>query len=332
VITSSSWRTPYSKLWRVGGQWEEQAIFREEEYLEFSHLSQDKMVGTQADGVATIYDVATGQQTCILKPTTYNSYSRNRATFDPTDSLVLSDGVLWDYRDPKVIHKFDKLNQTLSGAFHPNGLEIISNTEIWDIRTFHLLRTVPQLDQCQIVFNNTGDIIFGIHLEQELEDETYFEKSFKTFEASDYSLISTVNTRKGVLGLCTSRDDLSLAVVEQVQGDTTESVVRLYDVGCVRMEEEDQEDDGEDDDGGQDNDDDSDSDGGPGLDDWGLPIPMFSDVDDMSGSGTGSEDDGDDEVDLDDDEDLAESVTVEDGDEDDDNSWEDIDVEEEVGG
>ena len=59
-----------------------------------------------------------------------------RATFDPTDELILSDGVLWDYRAPKEIHKFDKLNQTLSGVFHPNGLEIISNTEVGGEQTY----------------------------------------------------------------------------------------------------------------------------------------------------------------------------------------------------
>jgi len=341
VITSSSWRTPFSKLWHNGDVFEEQFEFRDEEYLEFSKLNQEKMVGTQVDGVATIYEVATGQQVRLLKPTSSNAYSRNRATFDPTDELILSDGVLWDHRVPREIHKFDKLNQTLSGVFHPNGLEIISNTEVWDIRTFHLLRTVPQLDQCQIVFNNSGDVIFGINLEQELEDETHFEKSFKTFEASDYSLISTVDTRKSVLGLCTSRDDLSLAVVEQFQGDATESVVRLYDIGRLRAEEEDQEDDADDEDGGQDDDDgdDSDSDGSrSGIldDDWGLPISLFSDGEDLSGSGSGtpSEDDLEEVDEVDDlDDDLADSVTVENVDDDDDeNSWEDIEVEEEVGG
>merc|ERR1712059_18176 len=171
--------------------------------------------------------------------------------------------------------------------------------------------------------------IFGINLEQELEDETHFEKSFKTFEASDYSLISTVDTRKSVLGLCTSRDDLSLAVVEQ--GDATESVVRLYDIGRLRAEEEDQEDEGEDEDGGQDDDgdDDSDSDGsrsGALDDDYG---------EDLSGSGSGSPsaDDMEEVDEVDDlDDDLAESVTVENVDDDDENSWEDIEVEEEVGG
>jgi len=37
---------------------------------------------------------------------------------------VLSDGVLWDAIAGKEIHKFDKLNQCVSGTFHPNGLEV----------------------------------------------------------------------------------------------------------------------------------------------------------------------------------------------------------------
>jgi hypothetical protein len=31
----------------------------------------------------------------------------------------------------------------------------------WDLRTYKLLHTVPALDQCQIKFNNKGDVIFG---------------------------------------------------------------------------------------------------------------------------------------------------------------------------
>jgi len=340
VITSSSWRTPYSKLWSVGDFFDEKKQFKDEEYLEFSCLVQDKLVGTQADGVATVYDLHTGQLNRTLKPTSSNSYSRNRATFDPTDDLIMSDGVLWDYRAPKEIHKFDKLNQTLSGVFHPNGLEIISNTEVWDIRTFHLLRTVPQLDQCEIVFNTGGEVIFGTNLEQELEDETKFETAFKTFDATDYSLIATIETRKSVLAVCSSWDDSSLAVVEQGNGECVESVVRLYDVGRLRAEEEDQEDDGEEEDGGPDDDDDSDGSdddiggGDDDGDDWGFPIPLFSDGEDLSGSGSGTPseddlDDPDDDVDADEIDDLADEGGSIAGDDD---SWEDIEVEEEVGG
>ena len=49
-----------------------------------------------------------------------------------------------------------------------------------------------------------------------MEDETKFETAFKTFDSSDYSLIATIETKKSVLGLCSSWDDTSLAVVEQV--------------------------------------------------------------------------------------------------------------------
>lgn len=39
--------------------------------------------------------------------------------------LPPADGVLWDVRTEKEIHKFDKLNQVISGVFHPNGLEVL---------------------------------------------------------------------------------------------------------------------------------------------------------------------------------------------------------------
>jgi len=298
VITSSSWRSPYSKLWSNGEFFTETYQFKDEEYLEFAKMTEDKLVGTRNEGIAAVYDLETGKQVRLLKPTSANAYSRNRACFDPTDELILSDGVLWDYRVSRQIHKFDKLNQTLSGVFHPNGLEIISNTEVWDIRTFHLLRTVPQLDQCQVVFNNTGDIIFGLNLEQETEDETKFETAFKTFEASDYSSIATIETKKSVLGLSTSRHDLMLAVVEQGLVANEESSIRLYDIGRLRAEEEDLEEEEEEEEEELEEDSDSDEGGEGGIDDdndedddddWGFPIPLFSDGDDdLSGSGTGS--------------------------------------------
>lgn len=43
---------------------------------------------------------------------------------------MLNDGVLWDVRASQAIHKFDKFNMNMSGVFHPNGLEVIINTEI----------------------------------------------------------------------------------------------------------------------------------------------------------------------------------------------------------
>ena len=121
-----------------------------------------------------------------------NNYSSNRGTWAPSDSMVLCYCVLWDHKAPTMIHKFDRLNQTLSEISHFGGLEIISNTEVWDVRTFHLLRTVQQLDQCWVLFNVEVSVLFSVMFDE--EDETRFDMSFKIFEANDYSLIGTVAT------------------------------------------------------------------------------------------------------------------------------------------
>ncbi len=262
LLTSSSWRTPYSGLWSLGEFFDSRMTFLEEEYVEFSRLSQDKVIGTKRE-IATVYDLHTQQVVTELKSAGSNLYTKNRATFDPTDDLVLNDGVLYDMRAGKEVHKFDKLNQTLSGVFHPNGLEVVSNSEVWDLRTFHLLKTVAGLDQCQVVFSNSGEIAYGIGLEQEDDEgEGKWDSAFKTFDATDYSSIATIETRRSVLGLCSSQYDLQIAVVENAPLSNPmmeESVVRLYDVGRLRADEEDL--DGDDGDGNDDDEDDG------GLDD-----------------------------------------------------------------
>ena len=78
-----------------------------------------------------VYDTATCHRILTFNdPNSSNNYSKNLATFNPTDDLVLNDGVLWDVSGNRVIHKFDKFNNFVSGVFHPSGLEIIINSEI----------------------------------------------------------------------------------------------------------------------------------------------------------------------------------------------------------
>ena len=191
VLTSSPWRAPYSILWSLGEFFDKKLVFKDDDYAEFSKLNQDKVITTQNE-LATIYDISTGQKIRELKPVISNEYAKNRATFDPSDELVLNDGVLFDMRMSREIRKLDKLNPNLNGVFHPNGLEIVSNTEVWDIRNFHLLRTVPGLDQCQVTFSNNGDIIYGVTLEIETDDGEKYDSAFKTFDSHDYSSIATI--------------------------------------------------------------------------------------------------------------------------------------------
>ena len=95
LLTSGMYRPPFSCLWTVGDFFDLKYAFDEEEYVEFSKTVQDKIVGTKGE-TATVYDVNTGKKLMTLTPSTSNNYSKNRATFDPTDELILSDGVLWD--------------------------------------------------------------------------------------------------------------------------------------------------------------------------------------------------------------------------------------------
>jgi len=285
--------------------------FNDSEYVEFSKLRQDKVIGTDATikEKAVVWDLQSQQIVREFSPQCSNNYTRNQATFNLSDELVLNDGVLYDMRMGREIRKLDKLNQNLNGVFHPNGLEIISSSEIWDIRTFHLLKTVKGLDNCTVTFTNSGDIIYAVGLEQEMAnpDEDTFGSSFKTFDASDYSLIATIETKRAVLGVSPSSNDQQLAVVENpldTTGSSEESIVRLYDVGRHKAEDEDIDDedndddddveDGEEDGIGFDSNDEDGSDDGSSLGSGSSLTDSLSDLEDAVGN-----DDDDLDVDMD---------------------------------
>ncbi|XP_039287323.1 DDB1- and CUL4-associated factor 1 [Nilaparvata lugens] len=245
ILTSSTF-WPLSALWKVDNGFIKQFAMDDDDYVEFSKYRQDKIIGTKSE-TATIYDITTGRKIMTLQPSKSNEYDKNRATFSPTDELVLSDGVLWDINSGKEIHKLDKLNQTLSGVFHPNGLEVVSNTEVWDLRTFHLLRTVSSLDHCEVIFSPTGTAIYAVSLEQETDEESNYESSFKTLDARDYSSIATIDVKKSIYDLAVNRLDTQILIVEN-QGmfeNVQESTVRLYDVGRRRVDEDEVDDEEE---------------------------------------------------------------------------------------
>uniref|UniRef100_A0A4W5Q9W2 DDB1- and CUL4-associated factor 1 n=1 Tax=Hucho hucho TaxID=62062 RepID=A0A4W5Q9W2_9TELE len=305
LLTSASWSYPLSALWGMKSVFIMKHSFLDDHYVEFSKLSQDRVIGTK-EHIAHIYDIQTGQKTLTLNyPDLANNYKRNCATFNPTDDLVLNDGVLWDVRSARAIHKFDKFNMNISGVFHPNGLEVIVNTEIWDLRTFHLLHTVPALDQCRIVFNNNGTVIYGAMLQadddddiMEMQTKTPFGSSFRTFNATDYKPIATIDVKRNIFDLCTDTKDCYLAVIE---------------VGLLSSDD-DQDDDDDDDD---DSDDDMDTD------------PLIAELDNDNGEDEEDEEDGNNELSPSDDEvsRLLEGDGEEEEDDDDDDDDSDDDEE-----
>ncbi|XP_034442578.1 DDB1- and CUL4-associated factor 1-like [Hippoglossus hippoglossus] len=329
LLTSASWSVPLSALWSVDGVFSMKNSFVDDHYVEFSKLSQDRVIGTK-DQVAHIYDIQTGQKTLTLNdPGLANNYKRNCATFNPTDDLVLNDGVLWDVRASRAVHKFDKFNMNISGVFHPNSLEVIINTEIWDLKTFHLLHTVPALDQCRLVFNSNATIMYGAMLQADDEDDVMdqqmkspFGSSFRTFDATDYKPIATVDVKRNIFDLCTDNKDCYLAVIENQDTVSLDTVCRLYEVGRQKLAEEgdddDQEDDDQDDDDSSDTDDDDDDDDDMDTDPLieeltnrenrengdGADSPTDEEIADLLG-GNSDDDDNDDSEDDDDDSDRS---------------------------
>uniref|UniRef100_A0A672R9B5 DDB1- and CUL4-associated factor 1 n=1 Tax=Sinocyclocheilus grahami TaxID=75366 RepID=A0A672R9B5_SINGR len=323
LLTSASWSYPLSALWGMKSVFIMKHSFLDDHYVEFSKLSQDRVIGTK-EHIAHIYDIQSGQKLLTLNnPDLANNYKRNCATFNPTDDLVLNDGVMWDVRTAQAIHKFDKFNMNISGVFHPNGLEVIINTEIWDLRTFHLLHTVPALDQCRIVFNNNGTVIYGAMLQADDEDDVMeqqmkspFGSSFRTFDATDYKPIATIDVKRNIFDLCTDTKDCYLAVIENQDSINMDTVCRLYEVGRQRLaEEEEDEEDQEEDDQDEEDDDDSDDD----IDDIDTD-PLLAELENENNG----EEDGEQDFSPSDDEEVA-RLLDEEADDDDDDDDEDSD-------
>ena len=125
----------------------------------------------------------------MLIPSIPNRCEDNCATFSMNDQLILSDGILWDVNSGREIHNFIHSREDLNGVFHPNGMEVITRKGVWDLRMFHLLKTVPSLDQMTIIFSPVNPIIYAFWRDRDLIKHTYYETSFKTLDAHDYSII-----------------------------------------------------------------------------------------------------------------------------------------------
>ncbi|KAJ6798378.1 DDB1- and CUL4-associated factor-like protein 1 [Iris pallida] len=234
--------------------------------------------------------------------------------FSPLDTMLLWNGILWDRRSSGPIHRFDQFTDYGGGGFHPAGNEVILNSEVWDLRKFKLLRSVPSLDQTVITFNGGGDVIYAI-LRRNFEDITSAVNTrrarhplfpaFRTIDAVNYSDIATVPVGRCVLDFAADPTDSYVGVVAMDDNEEMFSSARLYEIGRRRPTDDDS-----DPDDGLDTDDDEDDEDNDESDADGDPILGGSlDGDGDSDSDMGNEDDDEDDVDdLDSGDDLDEDA------------------------
>lgn len=248
TISPTFWSSKCSLL-AINDQLDQKLSFDDIDYVEFSKAVQDKILGTR-ESKAIVFDANTGT---ILD--TYDkeeiacNYKYNCATFSYDDKLILSDGLLWDVRKSQTspIHKFDKFNPTVSGVFHPNGIEVIINTEVWDIRNFGLLRTVPAFDQCTLLFNRSRSVIYSTKMGYFQDDDSSKQckglaPAFQTFDSASYDQLGFITVKQQIYALALDNWDRNIAVIETPNiDDPAMSVCRLYEVGLTRDDNEEEE-------------------------------------------------------------------------------------------
>ncbi|CAB3405775.1 unnamed protein product [Caenorhabditis bovis] len=249
LLTSSAFVRPLSALWKLGQTQEMLQVFKDDNWVKFSNLNLDRIIGTSGNQ-ATLYDTETNHPLMHFKPEQFSEqrYVKNIASLSPCDQLVFSDGVLWDVRASQdSIHVFDKLNSsTINGVFHPHGNEIIINTEVFDVRNYRVLKHVPAIDQSRLIFNSTGNMMYSsiwTEAEQRYSDDE--STSFRTLDTKDYSVITTLDIKKPLLGLCASHGDSMMAVIEKLRPTQNEfsyqsaSQIRITEVGIQKDSEDD---------------------------------------------------------------------------------------------
>uniref|UniRef100_A0A8R1DTK7 Uncharacterized protein n=1 Tax=Caenorhabditis japonica TaxID=281687 RepID=A0A8R1DTK7_CAEJA len=253
VLTSSAYVRPLSALWRLGERMERMHIYRSDSIVKFANTSVQRIVGTCGEQ-ASVYDTETNIVVDTYRTPEHcgHHYKKNTASFSPDDRLIFNDGLLWDIRNRNnFIHRFDRLNKNaLFGTFHPHGTQLIIDQEVYDIRTLRVVHHVPELANQQISFNSTGNIMYVSECAELTREEDFPEStvsSFRTFDTSDYSALTTFEGKRPVLDLCTSHRDQTMCLIEQLRPQMNDYMVqasthlRMVEIGRLKDTEDENE-------------------------------------------------------------------------------------------
>lgn len=215
--------------------------------------------GSGSRPLTSVFDIETGSEVRLLDAsqgldmTVYlPAFKRPTVAFGfDGDDILFSDGILWDVRTSSAIHRFDRLTNNGSAAFHPNGHTLLLDSAVWDIRRFgHLIMTVPSLENSQVQFMTSGNTLLGyqpytlddIHSGRRVTDDNC---NFCVYSSSDFSLIHKhIIEREGTVcwGLQVDYSGLDVvALVEAVLdvGGVQDCVCRILEPGKKRLDDDD---------------------------------------------------------------------------------------------
>ena len=214
---------------------------------------------------AVVYDLSSGAELVKLSDSKLSSrYWWHRACFSPEgNNTVLHDGLLWDVRTPKVVHKFDKLSEFGHCTFKPDGTQVVIDGSVWDMRSFKLFVMCPMFEAAEVFFDAESTVAYSYRPDIRKKKDQLIppfshrvsEKWYSTFsvtDASDYSTITTHDIAPlTVQGLALDPYGQRLAIIAHRYIDEEpgeQRSVRMYEIGHRRtvddgdMDEEDSDD------------------------------------------------------------------------------------------
>ncbi|KAK0398033.1 hypothetical protein QR680_002396 [Steinernema hermaphroditum] len=242
LLTATNAGLSTSILWNLGETPKLTARYNNASHACFSNTSTQYVMTTSYE-TATVHDLETESIVATFKETkNANLYQHNVATFDYKDTMVMNDGILYDFRaSSSPIHKFDKLNSENGGVFHPDCLSVIVNTEVYDLRNYKLLHHVPALDNARITFNSRGNVLYAVSRDNTEDDEftTVYKPLLVTLDTKNYEIIASNTLKRHLFDFAIDHSEGRVATVERSDAYVPENnMCRLFDIGKVRDDEE----------------------------------------------------------------------------------------------
>eukprot|EP00756_Hemistasia_phaeocysticola_P061775 Hpha_TRINITY_DN5184_c0_g1::TRINITY_DN5184_c0_g1_i1::g.192959::m.192959/K11789/VPRBP, DCAF1; HIV-1 Vpr-binding protein len=217
----------------------------------FSRVNEAIIVSTPAShNGAALWDLSTG--ICVQELADDGRSEENPfnvACLNADDSMVLSNAVLWDLRQGnRPVHRFDKLEAYSRGVFAPSQNEIVIDKEVWDLRSFRLLLTVPALASTVPIVAPSGEIIYGVsHKFAQDGSGVTGGETFSVVDARNYSHIHTQQQAGAsirAMSVDPNGSRIALALGFGAASEGGAGAVRVFEVGRSRqfdMEDDDDE-------------------------------------------------------------------------------------------
>ncbi|KII66656.1 Protein VPRBP [Thelohanellus kitauei] len=154
-------------MWKYDGLHDDNPrVYPCQKFDNISHAqfsSGDKtLIGLNPNFDIQIYDIETGQKYSELRnPERRCIFTSDCLQSNSYTNLIFSNGELYCVKTGKLIHVFDRFQYIQSGIFTVSENEIIYGRELLDLRSFKIIKQIPNLLKCHLKRTHNDNIYLG---------------------------------------------------------------------------------------------------------------------------------------------------------------------------